>query len=373
MAGEKIINRDGRKRVSRRKIAPGAIPGTLETDPDALFPIITLMGYDEENLIERTVQDLGELKTLMEKPAVTWVNVDGLGDAGILSGLADLFGIHSLALEDVIHAHQRAKVEEYGDELFIVARMLSRENGSLNTEQLSLFLGRGFLVTFQDSPGDCLEPVRERIRKGKGRIRGSGSDYLAYTLLDAVVDAYFPILEDFDEELEGMEDEIMDRPNNETVSRIHSLKHDLLLMRRTVRPLREAISVLLREESPLVSRETRVYLRDCYDHTIQVIDMTETHRDIVSGLMDFYLSSVSNRMNEIMKVLTIISTIFIPLTFITGIYGMNFNPRASPLNMPELNWRWGYPAVWGVMVLIAMILLVFFRRKGWLGSSGGSG
>ncbi|UCF29978.1 MAG: magnesium/cobalt transporter CorA [bacterium] len=360
----------GRRPSFRRRTAPGAPPGTLETDPHAPFPAISVIGFGPERVVEKTVQDVRELELLVEGTPVTWINVDGLGDAPTLIELAEMFGIHRLALEDVVHPHQRAKVEEYGEELFIVARMISRENEVLSTEQISLFLGEGFVVTFQEHPGDCLEPVRERIRKGRGRIRQAGSDYLAYAILDAVVDAYFPILEELGEELEELEEEILEIPDRGTVSRIHTLKRDLLLLRRTVWPLREAVNALLREESILMSRETQIYLRDCYDHTIQVIDMVENHRDITSGLMDFYLSSVSNRMNEVMKVLTIIATIFIPLTFIAGIYGMNFNPEASPWNMPELNWRWGYPVFWVLMVTIGGTLLYVFRRKGWLGGGG---
>ena len=369
MTGKKTTRGGGRKRLFRRGTVPGAPPGTMEIDPEASFPKITLVEYDGETLIERTVKNVHELETLAERPTVTWVNVDGLGDLKTLNHLAGLFHIHSLVLEDVVHAHQRAKVEEYGDNLFIVAHMLSRENGVLNREQLSLFLGQGFLVTFQERPGDCLEPVRDRIRRGKGRIREAGADYLAYALLDAVIDAYFPLLEWFDEELEDAQNAILDNPTHDIVSHIHTMKNDLLFVRRAVWPLREAINALLREGNPVVSKETRVYLRDCYDHTIQIIDMAETHRDIVSSLMDFYLSSVSNRMNEIMKVLTVIATIFIPLTFIVGVYGMNFNTKISPFNMPELNWRWGYPAVWGIMVLMVVALLGFFRKKGWLGGN----
>jgi magnesium transporter len=365
MTDEKI-----RRSVFRRQTAPGAPPGTLEVDPEAPLPVISLIGYDEERFSEKTVQDVSELEGLLDDSLISWVNVNGLGDGKVLTEIADLFGIHRLALEDVIHVHQRAKVEEYGDELFIVTRMISRENSDLVTEQVSLFLGEVFLVTFQEHAGDCLEPVRERLRKNRGRIRKAGSDYLAYALLDAVVDAYFPILEDLGEELEGLEDEILDRPTNATVARIHSLKRELLLLRRTVWPMRESINSLLREEGPRITHDTQLYLRDCYDHTIQVIDMVESHRDSASGLMDFYLSSVSNRMNEVMKVLTIIATIFIPLTFIAGIYGMNFNPEASPWNMPELSWRWGYPAIWALMLIIGGSLVALFRRKGWLGGEG---
>jgi magnesium transporter len=270
-------------------------------------------------------------------------------------------------MEDVVNVHQRAKVEEYDGHLFLVVRVLLEGEKSLVTEQVSLFLGGGVLVTFQEHRDDPFDPVRERLRKGKGRIRAAGADYLAYALLDTVVDSYFPLLESLGDRLQVLEDEILDSPGKSTVAGIYQAKRDLLLMRRSIWPLREAISALLRGESDHVSPDTLIYLRDCYDHVVMVLDMVESYRDMTSGLMDFYLSSVSNRMNDVMRVLTVIATIFIPLTFVAGIYGMNFNPEASPYNMPELSWRWGYPAFWGVMVSVAVGMLIFFRRKGWLG------
>jgi magnesium transporter len=235
------------------------------------------------------------------------------------------------------------------------------------TEQFSLFLGKGFVLTFQEGrPGDCFDPVREQIRKGVGRLREAGPDHLAYALLDAVIDAYFPVLEAYGESLEDLEEDLLWDPRRQSVIQIHAIKRDLLTLRRAIWPLRDVIGLLLREEPAFILPETHPYLRDCYDHIVQIIDLVETYRELTSSMMDVYLSSVSNRMNEIMKVLTVISTIFIPLSFIAGVYGMNFNPQASPLNMPELNWAWGYPLCLGLMGCVAGALVVYFWRRGWL-------
>jgi magnesium transporter len=360
----------GQKRRRRRALstAPGAPPGTLTVSADAASPVIRVMAYGPSDYVEQPIDDLESVPPLLERWPVTWVNVDGLGDRDVLARLGEIFDLHPLSLEDVLNVHQRPKVEQYDRYHFIVTRMTALGE-RLETEQLSLFLGENFVLTLQEHPGDCLDPVRERIRKGLGRIRAAGADYLAYALVDAVVDAYFPVLEEFGERLEALEDEVVERADRSTIARIHGAKRDLLTLRRAMWPQREAINSLLRDAATLITQETRVYLRDCYDHAVQIIDMVETYRELASGLLDFYLSSVSNRMNEVMKVLTVIATIFIPLTFIAGIYGMNFNPERSAYNMPELNWRWGYPAVWLVMAAVAVAMLMFFRRRGWLGSA----
>ncbi|MBI3300790.1 MAG: magnesium/cobalt transporter CorA, partial [Deltaproteobacteria bacterium] len=294
-------------------------------------------------MTEQEIRDPQRVRDFLDRWPVTWVDVEGLGDVETIRTLGEIFGLHRLALEDVINVHQRAKVEQYGEHHFIVTRMV-RLGEHLETEQLSLFLGKNFVLTFQEGhPGDCLDLIRERIRQKRGRIRDAGLDYLAYALLDAVVDCYFPILEEYGERLETLEDEILTRPHNGAVARIHEIKRNLLTLRRAIWPQRETFNTLLREEMPLVTDETRLYLRDCYDHTTQIIDLIETYRELGSDLIDVYLSSVSNRTNEIMRVLTVIATIFIPLTFLVGVYGMNFNPASSPWNMPELNWYWGYP------------------------------
>jgi magnesium transporter len=357
----------GKRAVFRRQTLPGAVPGTLEIDPGAPFPRIHVIGYSPEEMEEKEITGTTELSAFMETWPVTWVNVDGLGDSPTLLALAEIFQIHKLALEDVVHVHQRSKVEVYPDNLFIVSRMVSLNKGQVDTEQISLFLGRKAVLTFQEHEGDCLDPVRERLRKNKGRIRQAGADYLAYAVLDAVVDAYFPLLEEYGELLDGLEEIILGQPDKTTITEIHRVKRDLMEIRRAIWPLRETVNGLLRDEG-FVEANTIPYLRDCYDHVILVIDMVENFRDMASSLMEFYLSSVSNRMNEIMKVLTIIATIFIPLTFITGIYGMNFNPDASPWNMPELNWKYGYLFTWAIMVVIGVTMLLFFRRRSWLRS-----
>ncbi len=348
-----------------RRAPPGTAPGTLVIDPEAPHPEIRVMSYGPDAFSEETIEDPSRIQDFLHRESVTWVNVDGLGNVDVLRKIGEIFDVHQLALEDVVNVHQRPKVEEYGGALFMIARMPT-PGEHLDSEQLSLFLGKDFLLTFQEKPGDCLEPVRDRLRKGRTKIRSRGADYLAYALLDAVVDAYFPILEEYGERLEAIETEILKHPEQEEIPRLHHLKREFLTLRRAIWPLREVFTTLTREEIPIIGEETRVYFRDCYDHTIQLMDVVETYRDFSSGLMDFYLSSVSNRMNEVMKVLTIIATIFIPLSFIAGLYGMNFNAERSPWNMPELNWYFGYPFALGLMVLIGVVLLIFFWKKGWL-------
>jgi magnesium transporter len=259
----------------------------------------------------------------------------------------------------VVNAHQRPKVEEYGDHYFAVARMAAGQ-GAFETEQVGLFFGRDFVVTFRERAADSFEPVRERIRKGKGKVRSAGPAYLAYALLDSIVDHYFPALEAIGDRLEALEEEILGSPTTATLARVNRTKRDLIAFRRAVWPLREALGTLLRDPSDLIGEEVAVYLRDCHDHTVQIMDLVETYRELAGGLVDSYLSIVSNRMNEVMKVLTIIATVFIPLTFVAGIYGMN-------LDMPETEWPWAYPATLGLMALIAGAMFLYFRRKGWLG------
>ena len=357
-----------KSKAFRRRTPPGAPPGTLVTDPSAPRSVMTVLAYSPQDFVEQDVSEPQQIRDFLGRWPVVWINVEGVGDAGTVTKLGELFGLHRLALEDVLHTHQRPKVEQYGDHLFIVTRM-ARTGEQLETEQLSLFLGKNFVLTFQEGvPGDCLGPIRERIRKKGGRIRDAGLDYLAYALLDAVVDAYFPILEQYGERLGDLEDEIVRKSLPDMVARIHAIKRDLLTLRRAIWPQRETLGALLREETPRISSETRIYLRDCYDHVTQIIDLVETYRELGADLTDIYLSSVSNRTNEIMRVLTVITTIFIPLTFIVGIYGMNFNTEISPWNMPELNWYWGYPFMLLLMLSIAVGQLAFFRRRGWLGS-----
>jgi len=358
-------------RSRKRRTPPGASPGTLTPDPTALRPAIRVIAYDGEHIEEREIADVEELESLVHARPVTWVNVDGLGDLDLIRRLGELFSVHRLALEDVVNLHQRAKVEEYEDHIFIATRTIAARvvDGapSLDTEQVTMFLGGDYLLTFHERPSDTFDPVRARLRQHLGRIREAGPDYLAYALLDAVIDGYFPVLERYGELVEELEDAAVSQPGAELVTQVHRAKRDLLTLRRAIWPQREMINTLIRDPSSLLSDHTRVYLRDCYDHTIQLMDMVETYREIGSGLIEIYLSSVSTRMNEVMKVLTIIATIFIPLGFIAGLYGMNFNPQASPWNMPELGWYWGYPSALGLMAAVALGLIVYFRLRGWLG------
>jgi len=360
-----MANRSSRRRSGSR--APvGAVPGTFRIDPHAPPSQITVMAYGPDAFVEREIRDLSALPDFLGRHPVTWVNVNGLGDEGVLRHLQQVFDLHPLALADVVNVTQRAKVEQYGKHLFIVTRM-STLNDHLETEQLSFFLGPDFVLTFQEHPGDCLDVVRDRIRNNMGRIRSSGPDYLLYCLLDAVVDAYYPLLEQYGERLEELEERVITDPREDSVYRIRRAKRDLLTLRRAVWPQREAVNALMRDPLDRVTDETRLYLRDCYDHIIQLMDVVENHREMAAGLQDVYMSAVSNRMNEVMKVLTVIATIFIPLTFIAGIYGMNFDPDVSRLNMPELRWAWGYPVVMLVMAVLGIAMLITFRCRGWLG------
>jgi len=363
-----ISRRHRRRAAFRRRTPPGAPPGTLV--PDAAAPPVCemhVLAYGPEGFEERRLTDPRQVRELRGKWPVTWVNVDGVGDAALVQQLGELFHLHRLALEDVLHVHQRAKAEAYAGYYFVVARMPCPTADWL-TEQVSLFFGENFVLTFQERPGgDCLDPVRLRIRSGLGRTRTARPDYLVYALLDSIVDHYFPLVEECGERLDALESDVMAGSSRGAMPRIHAIRGDLLAIRRAIWPLRDAINTLLRDTSPLVSDETRVYLRDVHDHTIQILDLVDNYRDTVTGITEVHLASVSQRTNEIMKVLTIIATIFIPLTFIVGVYGMNFDPDRSPWNMPELRWYWGYVLVWLVMIAATAAMLVYFYRKGWMG------
>ena len=349
----------------RRRTAPGAAPGTLKIDPEAPHPIMRAIAYSSQNLIDRDIHDPAEITAILGQYPVTWINVDGLGDADILRKLGDIFHLHPLALEDVVNVHQRAKLEHFADHQFLVFHQVDATD-RIQSEQISLFFGKNFVLTFQEEAGDCFEPVRERIRQHVGLIRGTGPDYLSYALLDATVDHYFPLLETFGERLDELETRIIAAPENTTMTQVHDIKRELLTLRRKIWPLRDALNTLVRDPVPEVSDSTRIYLRDCYDHVMRIIDLLETYRELASDLLEFQLSSISYKINEVMRVLTVIATIFIPLTFIVGLYGMNFDPDTSPWNMPELRWYWGYPLCLAMMLVVTGGLLVFFQRKGWL-------
>ena len=355
-----------KKRLKKAGLPPGTLVHVGEKKVEAVK--ISYLDYDERNFQERQVSKIEECFPFKTTPTVTWINIDGLHDVEIIEKLGNQFELHPLILEDVLHTEQRPKYEDFDNYIFVVLRMLqyNEQIQDIESEQVSLILGTNFVISFQERVGDVFDSVRERLRNAKGKIRKMGSDYLAYALLDAIVDSYFVILEKVGERIESMEEELVVNPKEKTLQQIHTMKREMISLRKSIWPLREVISGLQRSESSLIAETTGIYLRDIYDHTIQVIDTVESFRDMVSGMLDIYLSSISNKMNTVMKVLTIIATIFIPLTFIAGIYGMNFNPEKSPWNMPELNWYWGYPVVWLVMAVIAVIMLIYFKRKKWL-------
>jgi magnesium transporter len=337
----------------------GTVTGVVDVQPDAIAPRMTYLHFGPGLLEEGPLESWQQLAQLRDSPHVVWIDVDGLGSAEAIRQIGQAFRLHPLAMEDVVHVHQRPKVDDYGEHLFIVARMASYDN-QLETEQLGMFLGRNFVVTFQEGrPGDCFELVRQRLRQGHGGLRQSGADYLAYSLLDAVIDGYFPIVEAYGDRLNQLDDRLSSLSASVPLADIHDIRSELLLLRRAAWPHREAVNHLLREEYSLIKPETRVYLRDCYDHMLQIIDVVETYREMCSDLRDFHLSAASHRAGEIMKVLTIISTIFIPLSFIAGLYGMNFD------FMPELRWRLGYLYALTLMSGVGLALVWFVWRRGW--------
>ncbi len=349
------------KKISKKAGLP---PGTLVHigEKKVEKTKIRIIDYDQVNLEEKEVGAIEASFPFKEKPTLTWINIDGLHDVTVVEKIGKKFEVHPLILEDIVHTGQRPKMEDLGNYIYLVLKMLyyDENEDEILDEQLSLLIGENFIISFQERVGDVFRPVRERIRAGRTRLRQGKPDYLAYALVDAVVDNYFIILEKIGDHIEEMEIELLDNPSPETLQKIYSLKRKLISLRRSVWPLREVIGGLERADSDLIQESTLPYFRDVYDHTIQVIDTIETYRDMAAGMLDTYLSSISNRMNEVMKVLTIIATIFIPLTFIAGIYGMNFE------FMPELKWHWSYPVVWIVMIIAALLMLIYFRKKRWL-------
>ena len=341
-------------------LPPGALMHIGERKTEKVK--ITVIKYDETHFKENEVKSIEECFPLKEKSAVTWINIDGLHEGQIIEKIGTHLGIHPLVLEDIMNTGQRPKTEDFEEYLFIVLKMFyhNKNDNEITDEQVSVITGSNYIVSFQEREGDIFNPIRERLRSGKGRIRKMGADYLTYSLVDSVVDNYFITLEKLGEKIEFLEEELVENPTTEILQEIHHLKRGLIILRKSIWPLRELINTLERGESSLVKETTLLYLRDVYDHTIQVIDTVETFRDMLSGMLDIYLSIISNRMNEVMKVLTIIATIFIPLTLVAGIYGMNFK------YMPELEWRWAYPLVILVMVVIGVFMLIYFRRKRWL-------
>jgi magnesium transporter len=323
---------------------------------------ITIIDYDEHQYAEREVKNIEECFSFKDTPSISWINIDGVHQVDVIEKLGAHFVLHPLLQEDVVNTHQRPKFDEFDDHLFIVLRMffLNEEENELQGEQISLIVGANFVISFQERQGDVFDQVRERLRNGKGRIRKKGSDYLAYSLIDAIVDSYYNILEGLGEDIESLQEQLVAESKQEDLQIIQHLKRDMLFFRKSVWPLREVISGLAKSDSTLIKEDVLVYLRDVYDHVIQAIDTIETFRDMLSAMLDIYLSSVGNRMNQVMKVLTIIATIFIPMTFLAGIYGMNFK------YMPELEWKYAYLVFWLVVVTVFIIMISLFKKKKWL-------
>jgi len=344
-----------------RKPPVGAQPGTLVLGPDASQPIVRVSSYTAENLEELDAIDVETIEELKGSGRKLWVDVQGLGDEELLRRLAEIFAIHPLALEDVVHVPVRPKAEFYEENLLIVTRLVESASGGLNVQQVSLFVGSDFVLTFRENYGEALEPVRQRLRYPKSRVRTSSSDYLGYAILDTIIDAYYPVMEDMAERLESVEEWVLEEASSETPRKLNDLKGELLTLRRAIAPQRESLQALLRGDEELVSDTVRVYLRDTFDHVVQIAEAVEQGREFVSGLMNTYLTVVSNRMNEVMKTLTIVASIFIPLTFLAGIYGMNFE------HMPELGVRWAYPALLAVMAVVTGGMILYFWHKGWFG------
>jgi magnesium transporter len=349
-----------KKTIKKVGLPPGTLVQVEERKAEKVK--IHIIDYDEAQFEEKEAETVEECFPFKDKPSVTWINIDGVHQVDVMEKIGAHFGIHPLILEDIMHTIQRPKIEDFESYIFVVVKMIyyDEKENEIKAEQVSIILGTNFVISFQEKEGDVFDNVRERMRKNKGRIRKMKPDYLAYALIDTIVDHYFIVLEKLGEKIEGMEEELVTHPTPATLQTIHTLKRELIFLRKSIWPLREVISVLERGELSLIDESTGIYLRDVYDHTIQVIDTIETFRDMVSGMLDIYLSSISNKMNEVMKVLTIIATIFIPLTFIAGVYGMNFK------YIPELGWHWGYAAALVLMGIIAFGMVMYFRNKKWL-------
>ncbi|HQG31086.1 MAG TPA: magnesium/cobalt transporter CorA [Deltaproteobacteria bacterium] len=342
----------------------GLPPGTLVHIGRTVSEEVTITSlvYDRDHAEDHEVGDIGECFPLPDRQKVTWINVDGLHDVKTIERIGEQFGFHPLFLEDIVNTGTRSKIEDFGEYVFIVMKILYQDEGNdeITAEQISLVLGKNYVVTFQERKGDVFDHVRNLIHSPGGRVRKEGADYLAYLLIDSVVDHGFGFLEHLGDAIEDCEEMLLGKPDRESYQRIHTLKKDALFLRKAVLPMREIVTYLERGESDLIGKSMRIYFKDVYDHTIQIMDTLDTYRDIIGGLLDVYLSSISNRMNEIVKVLTIFATIFIPLTFLAGVYGMNFD------YMPELHWHWSYPVFWLVSIAIGLSLLAVFKKKKWI-------
>jgi len=342
---------------------PGSEPGTLWIEEDAIPSQLILIDYSSKHAVRQVNIDPAKCEHYLGSESASWLDIQGLGSETILKQIGQIFKLHPLLLEDVVNIPQRPKVEDYNEQLIVIVHLVETtpDEAGFHSEQVSFVLGKKYLLTFQQKANhDCFDPVRDRLKNNKGKVRTSGVDYLTYLLLDTIIDSFFPVLEDYGEHIESLEDEVMFNPTRHTLSKIYKVRRELLALRRIIWPQQSVITTLMRSGSHLISPDVEIYFRDCYDHVIQLLDLVESYRELSSSLMDVYLSSMSNKMNEVMKVLTIVSTIFVPLTFIAGIYGMNFE------YMPELTWKWSYFIVLGVMGTIAIALMTFFWRSGWL-------
>ncbi|HEY9678782.1 MAG TPA: magnesium/cobalt transporter CorA [Drouetiella sp.] len=361
-----------RQQRTQRITAEFNMPGGFSVDGSSATetPLMHILAYSEHGYVEQAVRDPAQLIEYLAKWPVTWINVDPVGFGpnaqAFMERLGKLFNLHELELEDIINVHQRAKVEEYEEHIFVVTRMLVNRD-SAESEQLSLFLGKNFVLTFREMASDCLDPVRDKIRKSRGRIRFEKADYLMYAIIDAVVDSYFPLLAKLADRLDTIEEEILEKSEKNTPEDVYEVRRDVLAIRKSVWPTREALSSLYRDTNPLVSEHTRLYLRDCYDHAVRIIDFVEMYREVASALMELHYTRVSNRLNEVMKVLTIITTLFIGPSFVASLYGMNFNTDKSPLNMPELSWYFGYPLALSLMAIFSLSILMYLYFRGFLG------
>jgi magnesium transporter len=372
------MGRKGRKNAATRSeqrrrfdhsLHPHTRPGTIIIPPDATAPLLRATCYGPDQFVDKHNVTVQQIRELRGKYPVMWIEASGLGDAELISELGELLGLHRLSLEDMATIPQRSKVEDFPNHLFSITQIPSY-NADLHTEQLSIFTGQGFVLSWRERPGNCFDIVRKRLQITRGTTRSSGVDYLFYALLDAVIDSYFPVLEKLGEVFDDLDDRVEADTDPEMISLMRDIRHDVRQLRRIVWPLRDAIDDLVRSPPEMISQETLIHFRDCHDHTVQIMDTLENYRDAGSDLRDYHATSISNRMNETIKVLTIISTIFMPLTFIAGIYGMNFHRRPdAPTNMPELDWKYGYLFSLALMAAVAIGQLFFFRRKGWIGRS----
>lgn len=351
----------------KRYHPPGTAPGTLtDIHPEAASPLqIRLMDFNKDQLTIRDTIDASECRAYLESETITWIHVQGSPTKAALKELGSAFSLHSLVLEDILNSGQRPKIEYFEDQIFIIMNLPLIENDEVRIQQTSFFLGKDYLISFCEADFTPFEPVVKRLNDKGSRLRAHGADLLLYSLMDIVIDQGYPLLENFSLQLEELEEQVIENVGKDTLRKIHTIKRELISVRRMLWPQREVVNLLQRGDHSLIQQSTLIYLRDCYDHTIQIMELLESYRDMTASMLDIYLSSVSNKMNEVMRVLTVIATIFIPLTFIVGVYGMNFDTEAGPLNMPELKWSFGYPLIWGIMISLAVGMLIAFKKREW--------